>query len=178
MMSTTTKTTQAPSATCLEDVLKKDGRLVYRGAGVSMKPLIREGIDLVDIRANLEVKLYDIVLYRRRIMTREGEETKYVLHRVLADEGDHYLILGDNCLGTEHVAKEDILGTVETILRKGKPINERGPAHRLYLRMWIRPWKMRTTLLRAKLQMKRGIASVLPKIVRQNLKSSKNRFFF
>ena len=159
MMSTTAETTQAPSATRLEDILKKDGRLVYRGVGVSMKPLIREGVDLVDIRADREIKPFDIVLYRRRVVADGMPATKYVLHRVLADEGDHYLVLGDNCVNTERVLKDDVLGKAETILRNGKAVKNRGLAHAVYMNLWIRPWKMRTRLLRMKFRLRRGIAN-------------------
>ena len=174
-MNVVDETNKESTASRLEEILKKDGRLVYRGTGTSMMPLIRRGIDLVDIRAGKQARPYDIVLYRRRGSAGGAETTKYILHRVLSDEGDHYLILGDNCISTERVAKEDVLGTMEVLLRGGRPVKMDGLAHSLYLKLWVRPWKMRTRLLRAKAGLRRGVAAILPEGIKKKIKSAKKK---
>lgn len=159
----------------LEDVLKRDGRLVYHVSGTSMMPLIRRGIDLVDIRSGRQAAPYDIAFYRRRSIVDGKAQTRYVLHRILSDEGSYYLVLGDNCTATERIAKEDVLGTADAVLRRGRPLNTRGLWYTLYMHLWIRPWQMRIRLLKIKKQLRRGIAGMLPARFKEWLKKGFSR---
>ena len=71
-----------------EEILSKDGKLVYKTKGVSMNPMLYQNRDLVVIVPNKErLKKYDVALYRRG--------RSYVLHRVIEvnDDGT-YLIRG------------------------------------------------------------------------------------
>ena len=60
-----------------EQILERDGKLVYKTRGISMLPLLRQDRDLVVIekKNNEPLKRFDVALYKR------GE--KYVLHRVI-----------------------------------------------------------------------------------------------
>lgn len=59
-----------------EDILARDGKLVYKTRGVSMEPMLRQNRDLVVIRVpSSRLKKYDVALYKR------GDN--YVLHRVV-----------------------------------------------------------------------------------------------
>ena len=72
-----------------EEILEKDGRLVYRFRGVSMKPMLYQNRDLVVIeKVKDRLKKGDVVLYRR------GKD--YVLHRIVRVSEDGYVIRGDN----------------------------------------------------------------------------------
>ena len=68
-----------------EEVLEKEGRLVYRIKGVSMLPMLRQNSDIVVIaRPQGRLKKYDVALYRRG--------PSYVLHRVIGLADDGYVI--------------------------------------------------------------------------------------
>lgn len=62
----------------------------------------------------------------------------YVLHRIIAIEGDNVTLKGDgNLTGTEHCRREDICGIVTKILRKGgRTIDCSSPSFRKRSRMW------------------------------------------
>ena len=64
-----------------EQILKKDGKLIYKTKGVSMNPMLYQNRDLVVIRPpEGRLKEHDVALYRR------GKS--YVLHRVIAVNDD------------------------------------------------------------------------------------------
>ena len=74
----------------LEEMLRRDGFLVYKTRGVSMRPLLKENRDLVTIRPfDGRLKKYDVPLYRRR-------GNRYTLHRIIAVRENDYVIRGDN----------------------------------------------------------------------------------
>ena len=92
-----------------EEILSKDGKLVYKTKGVSMNPMLYQNRDLVVIVPNKErLKKYDVALYRR------GKS--YVLHRVIEvnDDGT-YLIRGDNTYSDEIVPDSAVLGVITGI---------------------------------------------------------------
>ena len=67
------------SNSSFEEILDREGQLIYTNVGDSMWPLIRQGRDLVVIhRTTGRLKKYDVPLYRR-------DSGQYVLHRVLTD---------------------------------------------------------------------------------------------
>ena len=50
-----------------EEILKRDGVLVYRTQGVSMRPMLKQNRDLVTIRpVPGRLKKYDVPLYRKQ----------------------------------------------------------------------------------------------------------------
>ena len=60
-----------------EEILERDGRLIYSSVGDSMLPMIRQGRDLLVIEKPAgRLKRYDIPLYKR-------DNGRYVLHRIL-----------------------------------------------------------------------------------------------
>ena len=112
-----------------EDLLARDGYLVYRTHGTSMEPMLRQDRDLVTVRVPTgRLKKYDVALYKR------GKA--YVLHRVVGVKPDHYLIRGDNTYAIERVPDGAVIGVLSAFLRKGKnhDVNERG--YRAYVRFW------------------------------------------
>ena len=70
-----------------EEVLEKDGKLIYRNVGTSMLPLIRENRDLIIIekKGRERLKKYDVVLYKRA-------NGQYVLHRIIKVREADYII--------------------------------------------------------------------------------------
>lgn len=111
-----------------EDILQKDGVLVYTNVGTSMLPLLRQHKDLLVIRSNhgSRIKWLDAPLYRR-------PDGKYILHRVLWVCRDSYVICGDNQWRLEFGVKDSqILGILTDVQRDGKTINLYTPKMRLY----------------------------------------------
>ena len=150
--------------TTIEELLSRDGKLVYRTRGVSMEPMLRQNRDLVILQAPVSrLQKNDVALYRR------GRD--YVLHRVISVLSDGYLIRGDNTYSMENVPEEAILGVLTGFQRKGKDhsINERG--YRLYVAFWNAIYPLRHDYVRlrrvtSRIVKKTGILSLLKKVIR------------
>ena len=122
-----------------EDLLAQDGRLVYKTRGRSMEPMLRQDRDLVIIRPPAgRLRRYDTALYRRG--------GNYVLHRVIRDCGDHYLIRGDNTYRLETVPDAAVIGVLTAFVRKGKTISADALCYRLYARLWCALFPVRSIL--------------------------------
>ena len=114
----------------MEELLKRDGFLVYKTRGVSMRPLFKENRDLVTIRPfDGRLKKYDVPLYRRR-------DKRYTLHRIIKVRENDYVIRGDNTFFKEYVSDNAIVGVLTSFQRKKKeyPVTSRG--YRFYARFW------------------------------------------
>ena len=131
-----------------EDLLERDGRLVYTNKGVSMMPLLREDRDLMVIekKGPGPCRKYDAVLFRRPGLEGRGA---YVLHRILRCNADgSYWIVGDNCCSGETVREEQILGVLRAVVRDGKTVPVTAPLYRLYVHLWCDCYPLRFFLLR------------------------------
>ena len=112
-----------------EELLERDGILVYKTKGVSMLPMLHQNRDLVTIEVpDGRLKPLDVALYKRG--------SSYVLHRVIEVRDGYYLIRGDNTYALEHVPDEDILGVLTGFMRKGKQYSVDDPSYRRYVRVW------------------------------------------
>ena len=129
-----------------EEVLNRDGRIVYKNVGDSMLPLLRENKDIMVIESDISaLKKYDAVLFRREGVKGRG---KYVLHRILKILPDNkYFIAGDNCTSGETVEKEQILGVMTSVFRDEKHIDFGGFKYKIYLRLWCAPYHLRFAVL-------------------------------
>ena len=147
-----------------EELLNRDGRLIYTNVGVSMVPLIREGKDVLIIEKcdAQKLKKYDVVLFKRENVKGRGE---YVLHRILKVLPDgKYWIVGDNCTEGEIVKKNMILGILTGITRDKKATNLSGIKYRLYVSLWCAPYHLRFLVLRAKAFIKYAVGAVSYKL--------------
>ena len=118
-----------------EEVIEKQGKLIYTNVGVSMLPWIHEGVDLIVIEPVPEVlKKYDVVLFRRPQITGRG---RYVLHRImrLYEDGTFYII-GDNTLSGERVKRENIIGILTAIRQPKRLIRVTDTDYRLKVWLW------------------------------------------
>ncbi len=140
-----------------EEVLEREGRLVYTNVGISMLPLLRQGKDLfvVEKRGPERLRAGDVVLYRR-------PPNQYVLHRIVKVRERDYVILGDNCVNREYgITDEDILGVLTGFVREGKHhiVTEKG--YRLYSFLMVRGADVRIFFKRAVAFGKAGIKKLL-----------------
>ena len=111
-----------------EEILARDGRLVYTSVGSSMLPLIRPGRDTVYIRSVSpgELRKGDVVLCR-------SAGQMLILHRVSRIRPDGVCTVGDNQLYAEGpFGPEALLGRMETLERDGKRLDAQALPLRLY----------------------------------------------
>lgn len=125
-----------------EEVLARDGKLVYTGVGASMLPMLRQRKDLLIIqRPRGPLQKYDVPLYKR-------DSGKYVLHRVLQTRKDGYVLCGDNQWRREYgVTDRQIIGVLAAFVRDGKEIPVTDPRYRLYVHLWCDLFWLRAAIL-------------------------------
>lgn len=105
-------------------------KVKFSPRGVSMLPMLRQGIDTVTL-SPLPKKLrkYDLPLYQR-------DDGKYILHRVIA-VGDTYTCMGDNQFAPEPGLRHDqMIALVTSFTRGDREHSVSEPAYRLYCRFW------------------------------------------
>ncbi len=90
----------------MREVLDSGGEFSFITRGVSMMPMLRNGVDtIVLVKAPEKLKRFDIPLYRR-------EDGSFVLHRIVGQNKDGYILIGDNQIVYEHGVKH---GQVEAV---------------------------------------------------------------
>ena len=127
-----------------EELLEKDGYIVYTNVGCSMMPLLRQRRDIIEIRKKgpERCKKYDVALYKRG--------NRYILHRILMVLPEGYLIAGDNNAFIERDVTDDmILGVMTRVLRNGKSITPDNFRYRCYVHLWCDCYPLRFFMLRA-----------------------------
>ncbi len=123
-------------------VLDEGREAVIIPTGNSMLPFIRGGVDRVVLRRQERVAVGDIVLVKI------GE--RYILHRVIAREGDALTLMGDgNVRGTESCRTENVIGTVAEIIR---------PSGRVRIPGRARLWRMLKPIRRYLLALRRRLS--------------------
>ena len=156
------------SLTSFESELDRTGKIAFTNVGVSMRPLLREGKDVMLIRkiSGVDAKRWDAVLFRRPGISGRGA---YVLHRILKQNADgSFWIVGDNCTDGENVLPQDILGVLQAVQRNGKTLQTTDLSYRLYLRFWCRPYHFRIFCLKIARFFRWAILSVKQKLSSAN----------
>lgn len=98
--------------------------------GVSMRPFLEHERDKVELAPCSEVHDYDAVLA-------EITPGHYVLHRVIAIEGDRVTLMGDgNVRGTENCRLRDVVGVVTKYIRPRRTILASDPQLQRRIRQW------------------------------------------
>ena len=131
--------------TRFEDVIERDGRLVYTNVGDSMRPLIRQDRDILIIeKPNGRLKKYDVPLYKR-------DNGQYVLHRVLKVRENDYVICGDNRYSKEYgITDRHIIGVLTAVVRNGKEMPITDWRYKAYVHLWCDLFPLRAFILKAK----------------------------
>ena len=129
--------------TGFEDILAQEGQLIYTSVGNSMRPLIRQGRDLLVIEPTWDrLKRLDVPLYKR-------DSGQYVLHRVLRVRENDYVICGDNRWHRETgITDQNIIGVLTAIIRDGKKLPVTDWRYRLYVHLWCDLFPLRAFVLR------------------------------
>lgn len=100
----------------VEELLKTCDEVMTRTRGISMRPLLRQGRDIVVIKKpQFPLKVGDAPIYKVK------NKKELVLHRILKvnDDGS-YIIRGDNLFFKEHVFENQIVGVMRAFYREGK----------------------------------------------------------
>ena len=130
-----------------EELLERDGYLVYTNVGTSMLPLLRQYRDIIEIRRKdptTRCKRYDVVLYKR------GD--KYILHRILKVRPNDYVICGDHNIWREYgITDDQILGVMTCVIRNGKSIYPTDWKYKLYVHLWCDFYHVRAAILYTKM---------------------------
>ena len=129
-----------------EDIIERDGRLVYTNVGDSMMPLIKQGRDLIIIeKPKGRLKKYDVPLYKR-------DNGQYVLHRILKVRNDDYVICGDNRFSKEYgISDRHIIGVLTAVVRNGREVPVTDRRYNAYVHLWCDLFPLRAFILKAKL---------------------------
>ena len=104
--------------------------VTFSPRGVSMLPMLRQGLDTVELSpVPARLNKYDLPLYRRK-------SGQYVLHRIVAVT-DAYTCVGDNQFDLEYPLHHDqMLALVTAFTRNGRRISVQNPIYQLYCRFW------------------------------------------
>ncbi len=126
-----------------EEILKKDGRLVYKTRGTSMLPMLRQGRDLVIIEPlKRRPQVFDVVLYRRG-------DGAHVLHRIIKVRKSDYVTRGDHTYRKETgITDQDIEGILTAFVRNGRQYHMTDPEILLFGRIWNLLFPLRLILWR------------------------------
>ncbi len=109
--------------------LKQGKPVTYFTVGTSMWPLLIERKTHATITPLNDAKNGDILLYIRK-------NGSLVLHRCIKQDADCYFLRGDNTYGFEQIRKEQAVGVVTHIYRKGKTFDTKNTAYRMYVYSW------------------------------------------
>ena len=110
--------------------------------GYSMRPFLEDGRDKALLKHPEKIEVGDAVLA-------EILPGHYVLHRIIAIEGDQVTLRGDGNLADEHCRLGDIRAKAIAFYRKGrtKADSVDGMKWKLYSAVWTRLYPLRRYLL-------------------------------
>ena len=117
----------------IKQKLASGGDITFGPKGVSMLPLIRQGIDSVKISpVNDVLKKYDVPLYRRA-------DGQFVLHRIVDVQNNTYTMCGDNqCVLEKGVTHDMIIGVMTEIIKPEGVIRTTDKSYISYCKKQVR----------------------------------------
>ncbi len=135
--------------TTIAGELKSGKTVTYFTVGVSMRPLLTERKTHVMIAPLEKAENGDILLFVRK-------NGALVLHRCIRQDNDFYYMRGDNTCGFERIRKEQAIGIVTHIYRKGKCFSVKdSKPYRAYVFLWWFLYPCRWLLSKMKTELRR-----------------------
>lgn len=123
------------------DMIREGHTATISVKGYSMRPFLEHQRDRVVLDAPVNLKVGDAVLA-------EIAPDHYVLHRIIALEGEHVTLMGDgNIQGTEACKLSDVAGLVTHYLRPNRTLLAADPKLKRRIRLWGRLLPVRRYLL-------------------------------
>lgn len=123
----------------MKEVIESGGEFTFKPNGISMMPLIRQGVDEVVLVSPSNIKLGDAVFYQR-------DNGQFVLHRIVKIKNGEYVMCGDNQFDLEYgITDKHILAKMKCVIRDGQVIDESNKKYRKYVKgLPMRRFKKRT----------------------------------
>lgn len=147
---------KAPHGKTIEKILQTEGKLLSVTQGVSMRPMLKSGRDvIVVVPKSGRLKPLDVALYKR------GDA--YVLHRVISVTESGYIIRGDNTYVDEIVAEESVIGVLTEYFSKGRSISVEDEKYKKYSKNVVKNYKRRKARVTFVVKVKRAIKKMIGK---------------
>lgn len=134
----------------IEEKLKSGGDVIFKPRGVSMLPLIRQGLDSVTVSpVKAAPEVGDVIFYRR-------PDGQFVLHRIIGKDSLGYILCGDNQWIKERGVKPQwIIGVMTAVERDGKTVDVCHPAYLRYVkRLPLRRLKLKLRSIAGRIKRK------------------------
>lgn len=134
----------------MREELARGKKVTFGPKGVSMRPLLRQRIDSIEIAPLPEGKLkkYDLPLYQR-------PDGAFILHRIVK-VGEDYTCIGDNQYIYEEGVQHDwLIGVASGMYRGEKYIPFTNWKYRLYTHLWCGSRPVRWFCIRVRHKLKR-----------------------
>ena len=126
----------------IKEQLGEGKSVTFFPRGVSMLPMLRQGIDSVVFSPITKPLVkYDLPLY-------QYPDGKYFLHRIVSVKEDYFICLGDNTYRYEKVKPEYAVAVVTSFKRGRKVISVNTWHYRLYCRVWVCSYPLRHLIKR------------------------------
>ena len=109
--------------------LEQGGRAELIVTGSSMHPLYHSRRDKVILTPRV-AKKPDVILYRR-------DNGQYILHRIVREKKDIFIVTGDNQWVLEEVRPDQIIAAVDGWYHKGKYHTPNELWYKLYVCFWV-----------------------------------------
>ena len=140
----------------IEEKLRLGGSVTFRPHGVSMRPLIRQGKDSVTVGAlDKTPQVGDVIFYCR-------SDGQFVLHRIVGEDKNGYILCGDNQKILEHGVKPEwIIGILTAVSRKDKVLDCSGKSYNRYVKVVLPIWRIWVRL--------RGILGAVKRNIKRRL---------
>ncbi len=126
----------------LVHLLRSGHTVVSDTHGHSMEPLLKEGRTKVAIKPlDRKPEIGDIVLWWRW-------DGVYMLHRMVDEDEERYILRGDNTIKTNRALKRRVIGIVTDIYRNGRWFPVTDKRYLLYVRIWMKLFPLRRCWMR------------------------------
>jgi len=138
--------------TRIKDELAAGKPVISFTSGVSMEPLLHDkrkknATHVLILPVQGICKIGDMPL----VFMNDG---RYILHRIIrVDEKEgkiFYQTRGDNCIGSEYVSQEAVLGVVSEIYYKNKTVKVTDENYNRYVKVWMKLYPIRKVWMRGK----------------------------
>lgn len=126
----------------IKEQLESGGTVRLPITGTSMLPLLVQGRYFVTLSRAENVKINDIIFYRR-------DNGAFVLHRIIGIDDKGYILCGDNQWVKEFgITDKNIIGVVTVINRDGKDIGVDDEKYVKYCNRWLKLFPIRKPLVK------------------------------
>ena len=151
----------------LVEALETKGEAMTLTAGISMRPMLRQGRDIVIIETvKRKLQKYDVPVYKR------PNHDKYVMHRILKVTEDGYVIRGDNLMHKEYDIKDEhIVGVLKAFYREGRYYDcATSKKYKVYIILNRLSFPLRFVWSKMRGAVTKFLSLVLPKPVKEYIK--------